>query len=356
MPALSMKRVLIVDDDARNREYLRVLLESEGHVTFQAESGDEALELARSQPADLILLDAMMPGKDGFRVAFELKSDAATQGIPVIMITALNDRRARLKALDCGAEEFLTKPVDRAELWVRVRNLLRLKEYGDLLANLNRGLEEQVRQRSEQLTASHRDTLQTIMRAAEFRDQETGAHIRRISHFTSAIASRLGMAPAFVDTIFHASPLHDVGKIAIPDHILLKPGAHDDAERQIMQTHTTLGARILAGAGSEGSSEYTRMGAEIALGHHEKWDGSGYPMALAGEAIPLSARIMAVSDVYDALRSRRPYKEARTHADAVDVLLKGDGRTSPKDFDPAVLDAFRACVDDFASIYAQLAD
>ena len=354
MPAPRRKRVLIVDDDPRNREYLRLILQNEGHETIESCDGDGALDQARRETPDLILLDAMMPGKDGFRVVQELKSDDATRSIPVIMVTALDDRAARIRALDAGAEEFLTKPVDRAEMWVRVRNLLRLKDYSDLLEYHNRTLEQQVRERSAQLTASHLETIYTIMRAAEFRDQETGAHIKRISHYSQELAQRLGMDAKFVDTIFHASPLHDVGKIGIPDNILLKKGPLDADERVIMEAHTSLGARILTQG--EGESAYVRMGVDIALGHHEKWDGSGYPGRLAGDAIPLSARIMAICDVYDALRSHRPYKLPMTHAAAMKVIVEGDGRTLPTHFDPAVLAAFRGAATVFDAIYAQLAD
>ena len=342
-------RVLVADDDARNRDYLRLLLEREGHTVLESIDGIDALESARRELPDLILLDAMMPGKDGFRVAHELKSEPPTHAIPIIMITALDDRAARLRALDCGAEEFLGKPVDRAELWVRVRNLLRLKRYGDLLEQHNRGLEDQVRERSAQLVASHLVTIHTILRAAEFRDQETGAHIHRISYYSRELAQRLGMGATFVDTIFHASALHDVGKIGIPDHILLKPGPLDEAERIIMQGHAQLGARILSHG--DGGSAYTRLGAEIALGHHEKWNGGGYPAGLRGEANPLSARIMAICDVYDALRSPRPYKSGMPHADAMRIIAHGDARTSPRDFDPAVADAFVRAAAVFAAIY-----
>ena len=348
------KTILVVDDDARNRSHLRLLLEVGGYTVRDEKSGDAGLESAKRDRPDLILLDAMMPVMDGFQVATALKQDKTTQSIPVIMITALADRESRLRALNCGVEEFLEKPVDRAELAVRVRNLLRLKAYNDLLADYNHILEQQVRERSQQLSASHLDTIYTIVRAAEFRDEETGAHIKRISFYTQNLATQLGMGREFADTIFHASPLHDIGKIGIPDHILLKPGPHDPDEWAIMKTHTTLGAKILGKGG--GASHYTRMGAEIALGHHEKWGGNGYPGGAKGEDIPISARIMAICDVYDALRSRRPYKPAYPHTDALRIIFEGDGRTSPNDFDPRVLEAFRQCSDVFADIFSQHAD
>lgn len=343
------KTILVVDDDSKNREYLDLLLKAEGYAILEASNGETALKIAEHQLPDLILLDAMMPGTDGFDVADQLKRLETTKSIPIIMVTALTDRSSKLRGLNCGVEEFLTKPVDRAELWVRVRNLLRLKEYSDFLSHYNTLLEQQVKERSEQLLSSHFDTIFTIMRAAEFRDEETGAHIRRISYYSRELALQLGMSQEFVETIYHASPLHDVGKIGIPDHILLKPGLHDPHEWEIMKTHTTLGATIL---GMEKSnSVYARMGSVIALGHHEKWSGGGYPNGLMGEAIPFPARIMAICDVYDALRSKRPYKPAFTHEQSVRIIMEGDRRTAPQDFDPQVLEAFRARTQVFNEIF-----
>jgi len=345
----AQKTILIVDDESKNRSYLKALLEAEGYATQEAQTGDSALKMATEYLPDLILLDAMMPGMDGFHVAFELKKNDATKGIPVIMVTSLDDRDSRLRALQNGVEEFLTKPVERNELWVRVRNLLRLKEYSDLLADYNRTLERQVQERTQQLIESQFDTLFTILRAAEFRDEETGAHIRRISHYCKELAQQLNMGSGFADMIFYASPLHDIGKIGIPDNILLKPGRHLPPEWETMMTHTTLGAKILADGKS--TSPYTRMGAEIAISHHEKWSGGGYPNGLKGEEIPLSARIMSICDVYDALRSKRPYKPAFTHQQTLMLILEGDDRTMPGHFDPEVLSAFGKCSDSFNDIF-----
>jgi putative two-component system response regulator len=347
--AVARKTILIVDDDAKNRTHLALLLKAEGYATLEAQTGEVALERAALEKPDLILLDAMMPGMDGFHVAAALKAADATRAIPVIMVTSLSGRESRLAALQSGVEEFLTKPVDRSELWVRVRNLLRLKEYSDFLVDYNHTLEVQVRERTDQLVASQFDTLYTILRAAEFRDEETGAHIRRISHYCRHLAEHLGMPGDFVETIHHASPLHDIGKIGVPDTVLLKPGRLDPVEWESMKSHADLGARILGGGQS--TSPYTRMGAAIAQNHHEKWDGSGYPNGLAGEAIPLEARIMAICDVYDALRSTRPYKPAFIHEHALSVIVEGDGRTHPGHFDPAVLAAFIRCADVFNDIY-----
>lgn len=348
------KTILIVDDETKNRTYLDVMLKAEGYATLQAQTGEAALEMTARHRPDLILLDAMMPGMDGFHVAGRLKADAATSPIPIIMVTALSDRDSRLRALQSGVEEFLSKPVDRAELWVRVRNLLRLKEYSDFLANYSRTLEEEVKKRTEQLLASQFDALYTILRAAEFRDEETGAHIRRISYYCQELARQLGMPPDFVETIYYASPLHDIGKIGIPDHILLKPGRFEPHEWEIMKSHTTLGNGILDSGRS--ASPFTRMGAEIALNHHEKWDGSGYPRGVRAEDIPLPARIMSICDVYDALRSRRPYKPAFSHEVAFSLITEGDDRTMPSHFDPGVLSAFHRCAPAFNDIFHAHAD
>lgn len=340
-------RVLVVDDEERNRRLLVAMLEAEGHVAIQATDGAQALELARQHPPDILLLDSMMPGVDGYEVARALKADAATQSIPIVMVTALDDRTARLRGLEAGAEEFVTKPVDRAELAIRMRNLLRLKEYRDFLADHNRILDAQVKERTQQLVSSYRESIATLTRAAAYKDEETGAHVARISRYCVELARALGMDAAFCDIIQYASPMHDVGKIAIPDAILGKPGPFEPHEWEIMKTHAALGEKLLSGT----DSPYLVMGAEIAGAHHERWDGGGYPLGLKGEAIPLSARIMNICDQYDALRSRRPYKPALPQDKALEIITVGDGRTMPAHFDPAVLQAFKGCVDRFRDIF-----
>ena len=344
--------ILVVDDDERNLKLLDSLLQAAGYRTALAADGREALQRVAENPPDVILLDVMMPELDGFEVAARLKREERTRTIPIIMVTALDDRDSRLRALDAGAEDFLTKPVDRAELTTRVRNLLKLKEYSDFLVNCNQVLENRVHERTEQLASSYRETIFTMTRAAEYKDEETGAHVRRISYYTADLASCLGLDAEFRDTIHHASPMHDVGKIGIPDKILGKPGKFTPKEWEIMKTHSTLGGKLLAGA----ASPYLRMGAEIALGHHERWDGGGYPAGLAGERIPLSARIMNICDQYDALRSKRPYKPALPHERVMEIITAGDGRTLPAHFDPAVLAAFVQCAPSFNDIYAEHSD
>jgi len=345
-------KILIVDDDAVNRHLLSGILGEHGYLTEEAESGEEALAKVKLQTPDIILLDVMMPGIDGFEVARKLKKKRKSESIPIIMITALHDQASRERGLLQGVEEFITKPVNPVELNIRVRNLLRLKLANDILKNHNVVLEEEVRQRSKDLLNSFEEALYMLMRAAEHRDDETGAHVRRISYYTKSLAASLGMDWQYCETIFLASPMHDIGKIGIPDQILLKSKAFKPHEWKIMKTHTTIGAEILAG----GSSPYMQMGQEIALSHHERWDGRGYPHKLAAENIPLSARIMSICDVYDALRSKRPYKHGYDHAKAINIIRDGDKHIENAHFDPDILDAFLSRDADFGEIYDSMSD
>ena len=335
--------ILIVDDEINNRELLCALLHAKGYATLTANSGDAGLRMANEQLPDLILLDVMMPVMNGYQVAKTLKQGTLTAHIPIIMISALDDRDSRLAGLDAGAEDFLTKPIDRAELWVRVRNMLRLKEYRDFLDRHNVILEQKILERTQELDKSHArlrdsyiETIFTMTRAAEYKDEDTGAHVQRISYYSKCLGETLGMDADFVDAIFYSSPMHDIGKIGIADAVLLKPGRFTDEEFEIMKTHSSLGAEILG----FGSSPYMVMGADIALNHHERWDGSGYPGGLKKEAIPLSARIMSICDIYDALRSKRPYKLASDHAKTINIIAHGDSRTRPEHFDPSIFAAF----------------
>ncbi len=339
--------ILIVDDDAVNRHLFSVLLREEGYLIEEVRSGEEALARVEIQAPDIILLDAMMPGINGFEVARRLKESRKSESIPIIMITSLDDRKSRERGLLQGVEEFISKPVNPKELKIRVRNLLRLKLANDVLASHNVLLEEEVRRRSKELFTSFEETLYMLTRAVEHRDGETGAHVRRISHYTRSLATFLGMDWQYCDTIFLASPMHDIGKIGVSDQILLKPGELKPHEWKVMQTHTTIGAEILAG----GSSPYIQMGQEIALSHHERWDGRGYPHKLAGEEIPLSARIMSICDVYDALRSKRPYKPSYDHAEAISIIRDGDERVKSSHFDPGIMDIFLSRSSDFDEIY-----
>jgi putative two-component system response regulator len=344
--------VLVVDDDDNIRALLERIMQIDGYRVASAGDGAGAIAKANELAPDIVLLDGVMPGMDGFQTAEALKAAEHTRNIPLIMVTALTDHDSRLRALKAGAQEFVTKPIDRHEVSLRVRNLLMLKEYSNFLAHQNRILGLMVEERSQQVLASYRETIQALARAAAYKDEVTGGHVSRISHYTGELATTLGMNAGFCETIRYASQMHDIGKIAIPDAILLKAGPLTHEEWAVMKTHTTLGARLLA----KGDSPYLQMGAEIALHHHERWDGAGYPGGLAGELIPLSARIMNICDQYDALRSARPYKQALSHETALEVLTVGDGRTRPTHFDPAILSAFARCATRFADIFASVQD
>lgn len=347
MSPLHSANILVVDDTQDNVESLAVMLESQGYAVRQAVNGREALDQVSTKAPDLILLSMMTAGMDGLAATRQLKKTVSTRHIPIILLTDLSDPQARASGLEAGAEECLTQPVDRIELSVRVRNLLRLKESHDYLGNHKLLLEHQVKLRTEQLEASHLETLYLLMRAAEHRDETMGNHIGRISHYCKTLAGVMGLDSAFQQNIYYSSPLHDIGMIGIPDQILRKKFPLTPSEWEVMKTHTTLGAKLLR----EGRSEYLRMGAEIAQHHHERWDGSGYPAGIVGVAIPLPARIMALCDAYDTLRSTRPYKQAVSHERAMEILAKGDERTRPEHFDPVALAAFLRNGDLFADIF-----
>lgn len=329
-------KILVVDDDETVRRVVSCMLEACGHTVTVVANGQEALTVARLGWAQVILTDIVMPVMDGFELVGRLKSDAATAHIPVIVMTSMEDRVARLRVLEAGAEDFVVKPVDESELVTRVGNYLRLGDYFARVEDANKLLEREVRLQTDALRGANLESIFSLCRAMEYKDANTGAHLQRISQYSRVLADACGMDVAFIDCLTQATPMHDIGKIGVPDAILLKPGPLNEAEWAVMRTHCAMGAGLLAGA----SSAYLVMGAEVALGHHENWDGSGYPQGLRGEAIPLSARIMAVCDRYDALRSVRPYKRAYSHAEAMDVMLKGDERSSPGHVDPDLLAVF----------------
>ena len=355
------KRILIVDDEPANRDLLEALLTGMGHETESAADGYQALAQLRLG-FDLILLDVMMPNMDGFEVARRVRGGTECPDIPICMVTTLSGKEERLRAVEAGANDFIAKPVDKTELKVRTESLLRTKEAQDALKRHQAELEETVARRTESLrrtlqemAEAQRQTqqaqLETIERlalAAEFKDEDTALHIKRMSHYCHLLARRLKLSPQECEILLHASPMHDVGKIGIPDAVLLKPGKLDAAEWQIMRTHTEIGARILGGS----TSELLQAGETVARSHHEKWDGSGYPSGLSGEAIPLWGRIAAVADVFDALTSRRPYKEPFPTEKALQIMR--EGRTTH--FDPGVLDVFFDNLDDVLAIKERYRD
>jgi len=344
--------VLVVDDDQSMRALLQKQMELDGYRVVVAENGLRAVDAVEAELPDVVLLDAQMPAMDGFQVAEALKASERTRTIPVIMVTVLEDHASKLRALAAGVQEFLTKPVDRSELSLRVKNVLLLKEYSNFLADRNRMLEQMVQERSRQVLGSYRETIETLCRAAAYKDEESGSHVRRISYYTEDIALAIGMNQDFCEAIHYASPMHDIGKIAIPDVILFKRGPLTQEEWETMKSHAAVGAQLIG----SGDSPYLRMGAEIAMHHHERWDGSGYPGRLKGQVIPISARIMNICDQYDALRSERPHKKALSHEAAVEIITVGDGRTMPGHFDPDVLEAFKRSAGRFREIFESIED
>ncbi|MGZ5779675.1 MAG: HD-GYP domain-containing protein, partial [Burkholderiaceae bacterium] len=291
-----------------------------------------------------------MPYMNGFEVMESLKGIEKEGYLPVLVITAEPEKK--LRALEIGARDFVSKPFDHVEVLTRIRNMLEVRLLHKKLHSYNDILEQLVQQRTADLRNSYREAIFTLTNAAEHKDEDTGLHIQRIGFYCQELAERLGMGSKFCDEIYYASPMHDIGKMAIPDHILLKPCGFTPDEWDIMKTHTSLGAEILA----EKKSPYLKMGAEIALSHHECWNGDGYPNKLKGEAIPLPARIMTICDVYDALRSRRPYKQAFDHARTMHIIMNGDGRTQPDHFDPLIFNIFNLHHESFREIYQNNVD
>ena len=345
-------RVLIVDDQPLTRELMTLVVHAMGHKTLIATNGEEALAIAAARPLDLVILDVVMPGMDGFEVARRLRAAERSRNVPIIIVSMLEDKESRINGLAAGADDFLTRPVDRVELKVRVQNLLRLKRFQDELAGQNAVLERTVDLRTAELERSNRETIHTLIRAAAHRDDESGAHVKRMGLYSTLLSQRLGMDEHFCALIGFASQLHDIGKIGIPDRILEKPAELSEDEWSIMKTHTEIGGRMLA----LNSSPYLSMAADIARAHHERWDGSGYPHGLKGEAIPLAARITQICDTYDTLRSRRPYKPAMDHATAGTSILAGDRKSLPGHFDPAAHAAFKVCLGEFRDIYETIRD
>ena len=354
--------VLVVDDSPDNLTLLNELLKDDYKVKL-ANSGEKALKLAQSgKPPDLILLDIMMPVMDGFEVCRQLMLNPVTWHIPVIFLTAKVTVEDEKRGFDLGAVDYITKPISPPIVMARVKNHLERKARADFLRDKSDFLEIEVDKRTREVMAIQDVTILAMASLAETRDSDTGNHIRRTQFYVKVLAEQLRNPPRFAATLsdryitmlFKSAPLHDIGKVGIPDRILLKPGRFEPHEFEIMKTHTTLGRDAIEHAEqSLGMQvEFLSMAKEIALSHQEKWDGSGYPEGLAGDTIPPSARLMAIADVYDALISRRVYKEAMSHQTAVDVITQGRGTH----FDPDMVDAFLALRSEFKAIAARYAD
>ena len=347
-------KILAVDDEPHNILLLSRYLKHMGHDVAGAENAIVALDML-DRSFDLILSDVMMPEMNGFEFVRTIRSNPEFDDIPIVMVTTLAEKEDRLKAVEAGANDFITKPVDPLELQVRVNSMLRQKSQRDEILHYETELSSLVEARTlalqkalREVKKSHEDTIIHLSAAAEYKDEETGAHIVRMSGYSAVIAEALGLDEEEVDLIRKSSPMHDLGKIGIPDHILLKPGKLDQDEWEVMKTHAGIGAEILGA----GASDYVNMGSIIALSHHEKWDGSGYPSGLSGEDIPLVGRICAVADVFDALTSKRPYKDAFSVERSLEIMEQGRG----SHFDPKVLDAFLENMDSVLKIKEKHAD
>jgi putative two-component system response regulator len=354
--------VLVVDDTPDNLSLMSGLLKDLYKVKV-ANSGEKAIKIVQSDsPPDLILLDIMMPGLSGYDVCKILKSEVATRDIPIIFLTAMTGTDDEKKGLELGAVDFITKPVNPPIVMARVATQLHVKAAADFLKDQNVYLETEVTKRTAELSAVQDVTIMAMASLAETRDSDTGNHIRRTQYYVKALAEKLRTHPRFsayltdttIETLFKSAPLHDIGKIGIPDRILLKPGKFTADEFEIMKSHTTLGRDAIVRAEEQLNLkvDFLNCAKEIAYYHQEKWDGSGYPTGIKGDAIPISARLMAVADVYDALISRRVYKDGMSHEKAVSIIVEGRG----SHFDSSIVDAFLELQDEFRAIALRYAD
>jgi len=355
--------ILVVDDTPDNLSLMSGLLKDFYKVKV-ANGGEKALKIAASDsPPDLILLDIMMPEIDGYEVCNRLKGDTKTRHIPVIFLTAKSEVSDETRGLEMGAVDYITKPISPPIVLARVKTHLAIKAVQDFLRDNNKFLETEVKKRTVEVMAIQDVTIRAMASLAETRDNDTGNHIRRTQHYLELLAVKLRFNPRFssflnddktIEMLYKSAPLHDIGKVGIPDRILLKPGRFEPAEFEIMKTHCALGrdAIIQAERGLDIEMPFLKYAKEIAYGHQEKWDGSGYPEGLSGDDIPISARLMAVADVYDALISRRVYKEGMPHEKAVQIITE----SKSTHFDPDVVDAFLELQEEFKTIAGRYAD
>ncbi len=341
--------VVIIDDNKTNVLLLKHLvdrLDDGNPVTFT--NPVEGLDWCLANAPDMIIVDYMMPDLDGLEFITKIRKSDNTDDLPIVMVTTADLKEVRYDALARGATDFLTKPVDTTEFVARITNLMILRRNSQKLKNKTALLAEEVSKATRDIVERENEVIFRLSKATEYRDPETGQHITRMSLYSRLIAKQLGMGSEDVDTIFRAAPMHDIGKVGITDEILLKPARLTSEEFEIMKAHTTIGYAIL----QDSPSKLLQQAADIALSHHEKFDGTGYPRGIAGEAIPLVGRIVAVADVFDALTSERPYKKAWTVEDALGLIRKENGNQ----FDPQCVAAFEECLDEVLEIKSKHTD
>jgi len=353
--------ILIVDDTPANLQVLAEMLKNRGYKARPVPSGKLAIQASQSDPPDLILLDITMPDMDGFQVCQRLKEDKKLKDIPVIFVSALNETLDKVKAFSVGGVDYITKPFQFEEVQARVDTHLKLRRLQTELEMYNQNLQELVQSKVKEISDLQLSMIFAMAKLAESRDYQTGKHLDRVRTICRVIADKLSesshykdrVSPDYMNNIFHASPLHDIGKVGIPDSILLKPGKLSPDEFEIMKKHTSIGAETLSAVrGQYPKNAFLNMGIAIARSHHEKWDGNGYPDGLAGDDIPLSARIVAVADTYDALISLRPYKPPFSHEKACDIIMQESG----SHFDPGVVEIFVYLERDNPEIFEKLKD
>jgi putative two-component system response regulator len=353
MPDLSNMRILVVDDVEANIDILVETLGDDYRVSV-AMDGESALEQVAQMHPDLILLDIMMPGMDGYEVCRRIKSDPATRGVPVVFLTSLNKENHEAKGLALGAVDYITKPFNSRLVKARVHNHLELKRHRD-------HLEELVKERTSELILTQEITIESLGTLAEFRDPETGGHIKRVQNYVRCLAQclqdrskyRTCLDAQSINLMYKSAPLHDIGKVGVPDQILLKPGRLTDEEFEEIKKHPVYGRdAIMVSERKLGKDSFLKYAKQIAYTHHEKWDGTGYPQGLCGDVIPVSGRLMAVADVYDALVSKRVYKPPFPHSKATQIILEGRGAH----FDPDMVDAFETLAGEFQRIALKFAD
>lgn len=343
-------KILLVDDEIGNLKILKRMLNKVGYQNIlTAQGGQEGVDLYTEEQPDLMVLDLKMPGLNGFEVMGCLKKKSQVDSYhPILALTAQQDEETRLAALESGAKDFIAKPFDLTEILARINNMLEVRMLHNEIREQNKSLEQRVRERAQELEKTRQEVLDRLGRASEYRDNETGMHVIRIGLFTEVLAREIGLPDRECELLLQASPLHDVGKIGIADEILLKPGKLNHEEWEIMKTHCKIGAEILSG----GHSDLLMTAEVIALNHHEQWGGNGYPNGLAGEEIPLEARIVSICDVFDALTSERPHKKPWSPEKAMEEIESKSGKL----FDPKLVQAFKNCLPKLAEIAVQYSD